>query len=51
MAVPTVYNKLIDYYEKHGMEKDKEKIKKKLKKYRLMVSGSSALSEKAFRRW
>lgn len=51
MAVPTIFNKLIQYYEAEGMSEKADKIKKQIKHYRLMVSGSSALPEKSMEKW
>jgi malonyl-CoA/methylmalonyl-CoA synthetase len=48
MAVPSVYYNLGNYYEK---KLDKEEVKRKLSKLRLLVSGSSALPEKEMLKW
>jgi|APCry1669190327_1035288.scaffolds.fasta_scaffold14733_1 acyl-CoA synthetase (AMP-forming)/AMP-acid ligase II len=48
MAVPTIYKKLVDEYEKEELHKKADEIKRKLKHLRLMVSGSSALPESLF---
>lgn len=47
MAVPTVYFNLIKYYHEHLIHEHFQKeIKGKLKRLRLMVSGSASLPEK-----
>ena len=51
MAVPTIYKKLIEEYEKEELDKKADEIKRKFKHLRLMVSGSSALPESLFKRW
>ena len=48
MAVPTIYKMLIDEYEKEGLSKQADEIKRKFKHLRLMVSGSSPLPENLF---
>jgi malonyl-CoA/methylmalonyl-CoA synthetase len=48
MAVPTIYKKLVDEYEKEELHKKADEIKRKFKHLRLMVSGSSALPENLF---
>lgn len=50
MAVPTVYTRLIEYWEKQTTEKQII-MTEKCKKLRLMVSGSAALPESILRRW
>ena len=45
MAVPTIYKKMMDHYDEQNLEKKAKEIKKKLKNFRLMVSGSAALPE------
>jgi len=50
MAVPTIYYKLITFFNKLP-EKDKEDISKKLLKFRLMVSGSAALPVSVLEEW
>lgn len=50
MAVPTIYFKLIAYWE--TLEKGtQEEISKALKKFRLMVSGSAALPVSVMEKW
>ena len=51
MAVPTIYNKLIEYYEAEGLADRATESRAKLKHLRLMVSGSSPLTHKTFNRW
>ena len=51
MAVPAIYNRLIAHYENHNMDERSAEIQQKLKKMRLMVSGSAALPEKSFEKW
>ncbi|XP_056382019.1 malonate--CoA ligase ACSF3, mitochondrial isoform X2 [Hyla sarda] len=53
MAVPTIYSKLIDYYESHLTKPGvKDFVKAMCKqKFRLMVSGSSALPVPILERW
>jgi malonyl-CoA/methylmalonyl-CoA synthetase len=41
MAVPTVYNNLVRYFEENVF--NAAEVKSRLSKYRLMVSGSAAL--------
>ncbi|MES2797865.1 MAG: acyl-CoA synthetase [Bacteroidota bacterium] len=50
MAVPTIYFKLIAFWEKQTEEKQKE-ISKVLSKFRLMVSGSAALPVSVMEKW
>jgi malonyl-CoA/methylmalonyl-CoA synthetase len=50
MAVPTIYFKLIAYWEKQNEEKQKE-ISGTLSKFRLMVSGSAALPVTVLEKW
>lgn len=50
MAVPTIYYKLIAYYEQLSQE-EQEEISSKLKKFRLMVSGSAALPVSVMEKW
>lgn len=47
MAVPTIYQKLIKYYEKEI----KRDIKPDMKRIRLMVSGSASLPDTLFLKW
>ena len=50
MAVPTIYYKLITYFNKLS-EKEKKYISGKLLKFRLMVSGSAALPVSVLEEW
>ena len=50
MAVPTIYFKLINYYNELGFEKQVE-ITQMIKKFRLMVSGSAALPVTTLEKW
>ncbi|XP_018579732.1 acyl-CoA synthetase family member 3, mitochondrial [Anoplophora glabripennis] len=51
MAVPTIYSKLIDYYEKN-LKGKKEDVRNRLKsKVRLMVSGSAPLPVPLYEKW
>ncbi len=50
MAVPTVYTRLIEFWEQQSPEKQ-ELMSEKCQKLRLMVSGSAALPETVLRRW
>lgn len=50
MAVPTIYFKLIDFWESSS-EKDKTKFSAGIKNLRLMVSGSAALPVSILDRW
>jgi malonyl-CoA/methylmalonyl-CoA synthetase len=50
MAVPTIYFKLVSYFESLQEEHQKE-ISKALKKMRLMVSGSAALPVSVLEKW
>jgi malonyl-CoA/methylmalonyl-CoA synthetase len=50
MAVPTIYYKLIAYWEILPVEKQ-EQISKSLSAFRLMVSGSAALPESIMNTW
>lgn len=50
MAVPTIYFKLISFYENQKKESQK-KISETLKKFRLMVSGSAALPVSVLENW
>ncbi|XP_020902542.1 acyl-CoA synthetase family member 3, mitochondrial [Exaiptasia diaphana] len=53
MAVPTIYSKLIQYFQENNnyTRKQKEDIIKKCSQLRLMVSGSSALPEPTMKQW
>ncbi|XP_044126528.1 malonate--CoA ligase ACSF3, mitochondrial [Bufo gargarizans] len=53
MAVPTIYSKLIDYYESHLAKPGIKDFVKAMcqQKIRLMVSGSSALPVPTLERW
>lgn len=50
MAVPTIYYKLIHYYQSLSSEEQSE-ISAALKEFRLMVSGSAALPVKTLEEW
>ena len=50
MAVPTIYFKLIAYYETLDEPKQKQ-LTECMKKFRLMVSGSAALPVSVMQRW
>ena len=50
MAVPTIYFKLITYYNELP-ESDQQKISEQLKSFRLMVSGSAALPVSVLEQW
>lgn len=50
MAVPTIYFKLITYWESLGSA-DQEVISEELQKMRLMVSGSAALPVSVLEKW
>ena len=50
MAVPTIYYKLITYWEKLSIE-EQEVLYDILKKFRLMVSGSAALPVTTLEKW
>jgi malonyl-CoA/methylmalonyl-CoA synthetase len=50
MAVPTIYFKLITYWDSLG-ENEKNEITENLKKFRLMVSGSAALPVSVMEKW
>lgn len=50
MAVPTIYFKLIAYWEKLN-EREQKRITERLKKFRLMVSGSAALPVSVMEKW
>jgi malonyl-CoA/methylmalonyl-CoA synthetase len=50
MAVPTIYHKLLQTYETFSLERQ-EKLTQKLKKMRLMVSGSAALPIILLEKW
>uniref|UniRef100_F6W7N8 Acyl-CoA synthetase family member 3, mitochondrial n=1 Tax=Ciona intestinalis TaxID=7719 RepID=F6W7N8_CIOIN len=49
MAVPTIYTKLIQYFDEHQM--CVEETKKKCKDIRLMVSGSASLPLSIMQKW
>ena len=51
MAVPAIYNRLMAQYDMDNMQERDAEIKQKLKKMRLMISGSSALPVRTFNRW
>jgi len=50
MAVPTIYFKLIAYYENLS-QTEQMKVTEKLKEFRLMVSGSAALPVSVMEKW
>ena len=50
MAVPTIYFKLIEYWESSS-EKDKSRFTREIKNLRLMVSGSAALPVPVLDKW
>jgi malonyl-CoA/methylmalonyl-CoA synthetase len=50
MAVPTIYFKLIAYYETLPLEQQ-ETLSKDMKRFRLMVSGSAALPVSVMEKW
>lgn len=50
MAVPTIYYKLITYWDQLSLENQQE-ISSKLSKFRLMVSGSAALPVSTLEKW
>ena len=50
MAVPTIYFKLIDFWESSS-EKDKSRFSREIKNLRLMVSGSAALPVSVLDKW
>ena len=50
MAVPTIYSKLISAFESLNEDK-KDDIKRQLKSFRLMVSGSAALPVSVLEKW
>ena len=51
IAVPTIYDILMEYYDKNNMQSRSNEILHKCKDFRLMVSGSAALPEKSLLRW
>ncbi|KAG4306062.1 hypothetical protein PORY_000050, partial [Pneumocystis oryctolagi] len=51
MAIPTIYSKLIDYYEKYGVGIDNVELKSRMKKIRLMISGSAELPISLRKKW
>ncbi|CCJ31526.1 unnamed protein product [Pneumocystis jirovecii] len=51
MAVPTIYYKLVDYYEKHGVGISNSELKSRMKNIRLMVSGSAKLPILLRKKW
>jgi malonyl-CoA/methylmalonyl-CoA synthetase len=51
MAVPTIYRYLIEHYENNGLEEQASDVKRKLKGFRLMVSGSASLPQMTMQRW
>ncbi|KTW26402.1 hypothetical protein T552_02883 [Pneumocystis carinii B80] len=51
MAVPTIYSKLIHYYTNNGIEISNTELKSRMKKIRLMVSGSAELPIALRRKW
>jgi len=50
MAVPTIYHRLIDFWEKSNAATQK-KMSKACSKFRLMVSGSAALPATTLNKW
>lgn len=50
MAVPTVYNRLIDYWDKANDE-EQQRLASGVRKMRLMVSGSAALPVSVLLKW
>jgi malonyl-CoA/methylmalonyl-CoA synthetase len=50
MAVPTIYNSLISYWDA-ASEEDKRKMQQACIKFRLMVSGSAALPVSVLEKW
>lgn len=50
MAVPTIYYKLIDYWDQASNDK-KHEYSDALKKFRLMISGSAALPVPVLKKW
>ncbi|MEM8899808.1 MAG: acyl-CoA synthetase, partial [Bacteroidota bacterium] len=50
MAVPTIYYKLITYWDQLA-EQNQQEISSKLSKFRLMVSGSAALPVSTLEKW
>ncbi len=50
MAVPTIYHKLIQYFDQADSQ-TQEKLKTASKKLRLMVSGSAALPVSVLKKW
>jgi malonyl-CoA/methylmalonyl-CoA synthetase len=50
MAVPTVYSKLIQFWENQN-EETKEKYSEACKKFRVMISGSAALAVPVLEKW
>lgn len=50
MAVPTVYSKLLSYYNEQS-EFDKTIMNKSCSRFRLMVSGSASLPTSLFKKW
>ncbi|KAG4302492.1 hypothetical protein PCK1_001328 [Pneumocystis canis] len=51
MAVPTIYSKLIDYYINYGVGISDADLKSRMKKIRLMVSGSAELPISLRKKW
>ncbi len=50
MAVPTIYYKLIAYWEQLGLDEQKE-LTNRLTQFRLMISGSAALPVSVMDKW
>ncbi|MCP4438259.1 MAG: AMP-binding protein [Aureispira sp.] len=50
MAVPTIYYKLISYWD-NAEEKEQKRLSAALEKFRLMVSGSAALPVPVLEKW
>ena len=51
MGVPKLYEDLLKHYDEELCQDRAKEIRNKLKKFRIMISGSSALSEETFNRW
>ncbi|KAG5519583.1 hypothetical protein PMAC_001738 [Pneumocystis sp. 'macacae'] len=51
MAIPTIYYKLVDYYEKYGVGINANDLKSRMKNIRLMISGSAELPILLRKKW
>ena len=53
MAVPTIYSNLVAHIHSEAKQEEgyRSRVKDRLSKYRLMVSGSAALPETLFKEW